>query len=149
MIEDTDCKLVEPADSLIRLDRLARARRAVHGMYAAGPGTSQGSRVSDWTTDAADVIERTRGAGARPDGRARARDRHEAIVYGLLAVLVAFRPSFLLLIGAFRAPRDHRTGRRLGGLAHARRNLRDRRGVLLDQAQSLTTPRATNGHAQP
>ncbi len=92
--------------------------------------------MSDWTTEATDVIERSV-ALVRDRTVEPARVATKAIVYGVLAVLAALPAIVLATIGAFRGARHHRTGQHLGGLAHPRRNLPDRRGVLLDQAQSL------------
>ena len=112
-------------------------------MYAAGPGTTpRKPRVSDWTTEATDVIERTVGVGARPNGGAGRRPSPQASCYGLLAGLVAIPAIILLLIGAFRGLVLLEQGLGLGGVGDARRNLRDRRGVLLDQAQSLIARRS-------
>ena len=91
--------------------------------------------MSDWTTDAADLIERT---------VATLRDRTVAPAHAAIRVR-RLRPAR----GADRdpradprhrrglpRPRPHLPGLRLGGLADARRNLRGRRRVLLDQAQT-------------
>ena len=57
--------------------------------------------MTDWTTEATDVIERTVGV-VRDKTVEPARAATRVIVYGLLAVLVALPAVVLLLIGAFR-----------------------------------------------
>jgi hypothetical protein len=75
-------------------------------MYAAGPGQAkefgQGIRVSDWTTEATDVIERSV-ALVRDRTVEPARAASNAIVYGLLAALIAVPAVVLLFVGVFRA----------------------------------------------
>src|ERR1700692_3051015 len=70
-------------------------------MYAAGPGKSRGTRVSDWTTEATDVIARSV-AIARDRTVEPARAISRAIVYGLFAALVALPAAVMLTVGAFR-----------------------------------------------
>ena len=57
--------------------------------------------MSDWTTEATDVIERTvamvRGRTVEP-----AQAITRVVVYGLLAALIALPAAVLLTIGAFR-----------------------------------------------
>ena len=57
--------------------------------------------MTDWTTEATDVIERTVGM-VRDRTVEPARAATRAIVYGLLAALVAIPALVLLTIGAFR-----------------------------------------------
>jgi hypothetical protein len=57
--------------------------------------------VSDWTTEATDVIERTV-ALVRDRTVEPAKSVTRAIVYGLLATLIAVPALVLLTIGAFR-----------------------------------------------
>jgi hypothetical protein len=57
--------------------------------------------VSDWTTEATDLVERTVGM-VRDRTVEPARALTRAIVYGLLAGLVAVPAIVLLTIGAFR-----------------------------------------------
>ena len=57
--------------------------------------------MSDWTTEATDVIERTVGL-VRDKTVAPARAVTRGAVYGLLAALVAIPAIVLLTIGAFR-----------------------------------------------
>jgi len=57
--------------------------------------------VTDWTTEATDVIERTVGM-VRDKTVEPARSATRVVVYGLLAVLVALPAVVLLMIGAFR-----------------------------------------------
>jgi hypothetical protein len=57
--------------------------------------------VSDWTTEATDVIERTV-ALVRDKTVEPARAITKAAVYGLLAALIAVPALILLTIGAFR-----------------------------------------------
>jgi hypothetical protein len=57
--------------------------------------------VSDWTTEATDVIERTV-AMVRDRTVEPAEAISRGVVYGLLAVLVALPALVLLTIGAFR-----------------------------------------------
>ena len=99
VIEDINCKLLNL--QMLRLTGPGTGRRG-HGMYAAGPGTSQGPRVSDWTTEATDVIERTVGAGARPHGRAGPGDHARRSSTACSRRSSPSRRSFLLTIGAFR-----------------------------------------------
>lgn len=74
-------------------------------MYAAGPNrrspTRQGSRVTDWTTEATDLIERTV-AVARDRTVVPARIATRAVVYGILAGLIALPAVVMLVVGAFR-----------------------------------------------
>ncbi len=58
--------------------------------------------MSDWTTDATDLIERSV-AVVRDRTVEPAQAATRVIVYGLLAALVAIPAVILLLIGAFRA----------------------------------------------
>ena len=57
--------------------------------------------MSDWTTEATDLVERTVGM-VRDRTVEPARALTRAIVYGLLAGLVAIPAIILLTIGAFR-----------------------------------------------
>jgi hypothetical protein len=57
--------------------------------------------VTDWTTEATDLIERTV-TMARDRTVVPARIATRAIVYGMLAVLIALPAVVLLLVGAFR-----------------------------------------------
>ena len=57
--------------------------------------------MTDWTTEATDVIERTVGM-VRDRTVEPARAATRAIVYGLLAALVAIPAFVLLTIGSFR-----------------------------------------------
>jgi Putative Actinobacterial Holin-X, holin superfamily III len=70
-------------------------------MYAAGPGRAKEPRVTDWTTEATDVIERTVGL-VRDRTVEPARAITKGVVYGLLAALIAIPAVILLLIGGFR-----------------------------------------------
>ena len=70
-------------------------------MYAAGPGKSRGTRVSDWTTEATDLVERTV-AMVRDRTVEPAQAATRAVVYGLLAALIAIPAVVLLTLGAFR-----------------------------------------------
>jgi hypothetical protein len=70
-------------------------------MYAAGPEKSRGTCVTDWTTEATDVIERTV-AMVRDKTVEPARAATRAVVYGLLAALVAIPALVLLTLGTFR-----------------------------------------------
>ncbi|HEV7526078.1 MAG TPA: hypothetical protein VGP92_13995 [Acidimicrobiia bacterium] len=58
--------------------------------------------MSDWTTEATDVIERTV-AMVRDRTVEPARALTKGVVYGLLAALIALPAAVLLSIGAFRA----------------------------------------------
>jgi hypothetical protein len=58
--------------------------------------------VSDWTTEATDLVERTV-AMVRDRTVAPAHTATRAVVYGLLAALVAIPAVVLLILGAFRA----------------------------------------------
>jgi hypothetical protein len=74
-------------------------------MYAAEPNastTSAGTRVSDWTTEATDLVERTV-AMVRDRTVEPAHAATRAVVYGLLAALIAIPAVVLLTLGAFRA----------------------------------------------
>jgi hypothetical protein len=57
--------------------------------------------VSDWTTEATDLVERTVGM-VRDRTVEPARALTKAIVYGLVAAFVAIPAVILLTIGAFR-----------------------------------------------
>lgn len=57
--------------------------------------------MSDWTTEATDLVERTVGM-VRDRTVEPARAVTRAVVYGLLAALVALPALVLLTIGAFR-----------------------------------------------
>ena len=57
--------------------------------------------MSDWTTEATDLVERTVGM-VRDRTVEPARAITRGVVYGLLAALVAMPAVILLLIGAFR-----------------------------------------------
>jgi hypothetical protein len=57
--------------------------------------------VTDWTTEATDVVERTVGM-VRDRTVEPARAATRGIVYGLLAALIAIPAVVLLTIGAFR-----------------------------------------------
>jgi hypothetical protein len=57
--------------------------------------------MTDWTTDAADAIERTV-ATLRERTVEPVQAITKAVVYGLLAALVALPAAVLLLVGAFR-----------------------------------------------
>jgi hypothetical protein len=57
--------------------------------------------VTDWTTEATDVIERTVGM-VRDRTVEPARTATRVVVYGLLAALIAIPAVILLAIGAFR-----------------------------------------------
>jgi len=57
--------------------------------------------VADWTTEATDVIERTVGT-VRDRTVEPARVATRAVVYGVLAALIAIPAVILLIIGAFR-----------------------------------------------
>ena len=57
--------------------------------------------MTDWTTDATDLIERTVGM-VRDRTVEPAQAATRIVVYGLLAVLVAVPAVVLLMIGAFR-----------------------------------------------
>ncbi len=75
-------------------------------MYAARAGdrrspTRQGTRVTDWTTEATDLVERTV-ATARDRTVVPARIATRAVVYGLLATLIALPAILMLVISAFR-----------------------------------------------
>jgi hypothetical protein len=74
-------------------------------MYAAEPGRAaderQRTRVSDWTTEATDVIERTV-AMVRDRTVEPAHAVTRVLVYGLLAALVALPAVVMLTLGAFR-----------------------------------------------
>ena len=58
--------------------------------------------MSDWTTEATDVIERTVGM-VRDRTVEPAQAATRAVVYGLLAALIAIPAVVLLTLGAFRA----------------------------------------------
>jgi predicted metal-binding membrane protein len=58
--------------------------------------------VSDWTTEATDVIERTV-ATVRDRTVEPARAITRVVVYGLLAALIALPAVVMLTVGAFRA----------------------------------------------
>jgi hypothetical protein len=58
--------------------------------------------VSDWTTEATDLVERTVGM-VRDRTVEPARALTRVVVYGLLATLVAIPAIVLLTIGAFRS----------------------------------------------
>jgi hypothetical protein len=58
--------------------------------------------VTDWTTEATDVIERTVGM-VRDKTVEPARTATRVVVYGLLAALIAIPAVILLVIGANRA----------------------------------------------
>jgi hypothetical protein len=74
-------------------------------MYAAEPNrrspTQQRTRVPDWTTEATDLIEHTV-AVARDRTVVPARIATRAVVYGLLAALIALPAIIMLTVGAFR-----------------------------------------------
>jgi hypothetical protein len=70
-------------------------------MYASGPRKSRGTCVTDWTTEATDVIERTVGM-VRDKTVEPARAATRVVVYGLLAALIAIPAVVLLTIGTFR-----------------------------------------------
>jgi hypothetical protein len=57
--------------------------------------------VTDWTTEATDLIERTVGT-VRDKTVEPARTATRVVVYGLLAALIAIPAVILLAIGAFR-----------------------------------------------
>jgi hypothetical protein len=57
--------------------------------------------VTDWTTEATDLIERTVGT-VRDKTVEPARTATRVVVYGLLAALIAIPAVVLLMIGAFR-----------------------------------------------
>ena len=57
--------------------------------------------MSDWTTEATDVIERTV-ATVRDRTVEPARAITRVVVYGLLAALIAFPAVVMLTVGAFR-----------------------------------------------
>jgi hypothetical protein len=57
--------------------------------------------VSDWTTEATDVIERTV-ATVRDRTVEPARAITRVVVYGLLAALIALPAVVMLIVGAFR-----------------------------------------------
>lgn len=57
--------------------------------------------MTDWTTDATDLIERTV-AVVRDRTVEPAQAATRVVVYGLLAALIAIPAAILLLIGAFR-----------------------------------------------
>jgi hypothetical protein len=57
--------------------------------------------VTDWTTEATDLIERTVGT-VRDKTVEPARTATRVVVYGLLAALIAIPALILLAIGAFR-----------------------------------------------
>ena len=100
--------------------------------------------MSDWTTDAADAIDRAV-ALAREKTVVPARAVTKAVTYGLLAALLVIPAVVLLIAGMFRALDRAVPGRGLGLVAHARRNLRGRRGVPVGQAERVITHR-TNPH---
>ena len=58
--------------------------------------------MSDWTTEAADQIERAV-AAVRDRTVVPARSATRAVVFGLLAAFFAVPAAFLLILGAFRA----------------------------------------------
>ncbi len=68
-------------------------------MYAARPGKTE--TMTDWTTDAADTIERTV-ALVRERTIDPVHTITRAVVFGLLAVLVAAPALVLAALGAFR-----------------------------------------------
>jgi hypothetical protein len=74
-------------------------------MYAARPNrrspTRQETRVPDWTTEATDLIEQTV-AVARDRTVVPARIATRAVVYGVLAGLIAIPAVVMLVIAAFR-----------------------------------------------
>ena len=94
--------------------------------------------MSDWTTDAADMIERSV-ALVRERTVEPAQAVSRVLVYGLLTVLIVIPTFILATVGALPGPRAALSGLRVGGLRHAGWNLHDRRCVLLDQAQTLTS----------
>ena len=57
--------------------------------------------MTDWTTEATDLIERTVGT-VRDKTVEPARTATRVVVYGLLAALIAIPAVILLVIGAFR-----------------------------------------------
>jgi hypothetical protein len=74
-------------------------------MYAAEPGRAarkqRGRELSDWTTEATDLVERTV-AMVRDRTVEPAHTITRAVVYGLLATLIALPALVLLTLGAFR-----------------------------------------------